>query len=248
MNKINKTNRILSIRTVFLLTLLFTFGIKLSAQDKVVNFQVNRYWGGVSEQGTKTSFGHPNLELFADYAAYAARLQGAETNFGGFISITQTDWTAPDGKVIPFAVLTPTNSYLPNGKVIKPLENYVRYSSPVYTVEQKDIGPIISDLGTVEPSKCIGTSDQSVIVTTEYANGIQLERKILGWSQQFEDNYVVVDMTFTNKSDKPVTGMYVSVQDQTSYNITADGHEPEVASIDMMLMILIESVIRWHSR
>jgi len=232
MNKLIKNSRIISIRTVLLLTFLFTFGIKLSAQDKIVNFQVNRYWGGVSERGAKTSFGHPNIELFADYAAYAARLQGAETNFGGFIAITQTDWTAPDGKVIPFAVLTPTNSYLPDGKVIKPLENYVRYSSPVYTVEQQDIGPIISDLGTVDPSQCIGTSDQSVIVTTEYANGVQLERKILGWSQQFEDNYVVVDMTFTNKSDKPVTGMYVSVQDQNSYNIAADGREPDVASVD----------------
>jgi len=232
MNKINKTFRILSIRTVFLLTLLFTFGIKLSAQDKIVNFQINRYWGGVSEQGAKTSFGHPNIGLFADYAVYGARLQGAETNFGGFIAITQTDWTAPDGKVIPFTVLTPTNSYLPNGKVIKPLENYVRYNNPDYTVEQKSIDPIITDLGTVDPSKCIGTSDQSVIVTTEYANGMQLERKILGWSQQFHDNYVVVDMTFTNTSDKPVTGMYVSLRDQINYNLFADGRNPSIANVD----------------
>lgn len=232
MIKIYKTNRILSIRTAFLITLLFAFGIKLSSQDKIVNFQINRYWGGVSEQGAKTSFSHPNLKLFADYAAYGARLQGGETNFGGFITITQINWTDPNGIVIDTAVFTPSNSYLPNGKVISPLEYYVRYNNPTYNVEQKDIGPIITDLGAVDPSKCIGTSDQSIIVTNEYANGIQVQRKILGWSQQCLDNFIVVDMTFTNKSDKFVTGMYVSIQDQTNYNNMADGHRPSIAAVD----------------
>ncbi len=232
MNKKIKTNRILSVRTVILISLFFTFVVQLHAQDKIVNFQINRYWGGVSEEGAKTSFSHPNLGLFADYAAYGARLQGAETNFGGFISITQTNWTTPDGKQIPFAVLTPTNSYMTNGKVIDTLKDYVRYNNPVYNVEQKDVGAIITDLGKVDPSKCIGTSDQSVTVTTEYANGVQLQRKILGWSQQFHNNYIVVDMTFTNTSEKPVTGMYVSVQDQTAYNIMADGQNPSIASVD----------------
>ncbi len=232
MNKRIRTSRIFIIRTVILITLLFAFGVQLSAQDKIVNFQINRYWGGVSEQGAKTSFGHPNLGLFADYAAHGARLQGAETNFGGFIAITQTNWTDPNGTIIDNAVFTPTNSYLPDGKVISPLEDYVRYKNPTYTVENNDIGPIITDLGIIDPSKCIGTSDQSITVTTEYANGIRLERKILGWSQQFHDNYVVVDMTFTNTSDKPVTGMYVALQDQTAYNLMADGQNPSVADVD----------------
>ena len=56
MNKINKTNRIILIRSVFLITLFFAFGVRLSAQDKIVNFQINRYWGGVSEQNLKSNF------------------------------------------------------------------------------------------------------------------------------------------------------------------------------------------------
>ena len=234
MNKRIRTKRIFIIRMVILITFLLAADSQLMAQDVIKNFAINRYWGGVSEQGSKTNFNwtNDNLGLFADYAAYGARLQGAETNFGGFIAITQTNWTDPNGKVINTAVFTPTNSYLPNGKVISPLEDYVRYNNPVYTVENKDIGPIITDLGTVDPSKCIGTSDQTMIVTNDYANGIEIQRKILGWSQQFHDNYVVVDMTFTNKSDKPVTGMYVSIQDQTAYNLRADGQNPSVASVD----------------
>jgi len=226
------TRRILLIRTVILITVLFAFGAKLSAQDKIVNFQINRYWGGVSEENYKTSFGHPNLGLFADYSAYGARLQGAETNFGGWITITQSNWTNPDGKIIPYAVFTPTNNYMPNGKVVVPLKDFVRYHNPIYTVEQKDIGPIVTDLGTVDPDSCIGTSDQSVTVTNEYVNGIQIQRKILGWSQQFHDNYIVVDMTFTNTSNKPVNGMYVFLEDQTAYNIMADGNAPAVADVD----------------
>ena len=234
MNKRIRTKRIFIIRMVILITLLLAAGSQLMAQDVIKNFAINRYWGGVSEQGSKTNFNwtNDNLGLFADYTAYGARLQGAETNFGGFIAITQTNWTDPNGKVINTAVFTPTNNYLPNGKVISPLEDYVRYNNPVYTVENKDIGPIITDLGTIDPSKCIGTSDQSMTVTNDYANGIEIQRKILGWSQQFHDNYVLVDMTFTNKSDKPVTGMYVSIQDQTAYNLRADGRNPSVASVD----------------
>jgi len=234
MNKRIRTSRIFIIRTVILITLLFAASTQLTAQDVIKNFAINRYWGGVSEQASKTNFdwNNNNLGLFADYAAYGARLQGGETNFGGFIPITQTNWTDPNGKVISNAVFSTTNSYLPDGQVISPLEDYVRYNNPVYNVEQQNISPIIENLGTVDPSKCIGTSDQSIIVTNGYPNGVQVQRKILGWSQQYHDNYIVVDLTFTNKSDKPVSGMYVSVQDQISYNLWADGRHPSIANVD----------------
>ncbi len=200
---------------------------------KIVNFQINRFWGGVSEQGSKTSFAHNNLGLFADYSAYGNRLQSNETIFGGYIAITQTDWTAPDNTVIPFAVFSPTSpTFLPDGNVIKPIESFLRYNNPEYNVEQRDIGPIITDLGTVDPSKCIGTSDQTVTVTTEYVNGIQLERRIIGWSQQFHDNYVIVDMTFTNTSSEPVNGMYVALEEGVFNMLRADGQSPKIATVD----------------
>ncbi len=233
MNEIRKTNRNFRIRMVVLITFLFIGSFQVFAQDKIENFQINRFWGGVSEEGAKTNFGHNNLGLFADYSAYGDRLQSNETTFGGFIAITQTNWTAPDGKVIPYAVFSPTSpTYLPNGKVIKPIESYLRYKNPEYNVEQTNIGPIISNLGTVDPSKCIGTSDQTITVTNEYVNGIQIQRKIIGWSQQFNDNYVIVDMTFTNTSSKPVDGMYVSLQEGPYYMLRADGRNPGVASVD----------------
>ena len=233
MNEISKTNRNNIIRMVVFITLIFAGGLQIFAQDKIVNFQINRFWGGVSEQGAHTSFAHNNLGLFADYSAYGNRLASNETIFGGFIAITQTDWTAPDNTVIPFAVFSPTSpTYLPDGKVIEPIESYLRYSNPEYIIEQRNIGPIITDLGTVDPSKCIGTSDQTITVTTEYVNGIQLERKIIGWSQQFHDNYVMVDMTFTNTSSNPVNGMYVALEEGVFNMLRADGQEPEIATVD----------------
>jgi len=230
-NKINP-NRMSLIRTVFLITFIFAGSFQLLAQNKIVNVQVNRFWGGVSETGGQTSFSHPNINLFADYDVYGSRLQGNENYFGGFIAIAARNWVDNNGVTVPYAVFSPTDSYLPTGKVIKPLENYVRYPSPVYNVEQTNIPYIITDMGTVDPSKCIGTSDQSVTVTNEYACGVQLERKIMEWSQQFHDNYVIVDLTFTNTSNQTLHDFYVSLQEGDYYMQAADGNNPGVASVD----------------
>lgn len=232
MNNLINTSRMNFIRTVYLIIFILAGSLELTAQDKIVNVQVNRFWGGVSEQGSKTSFTHPNLTLFADYDAYGARLQGNETYFGGFIAVACQNWTDANGKTYPFAVFSPTNSYMPSGKVITPLQNYVRYPNPAYNVEQKNIPPIVTNLGTVDATKCVGTSDQSVIVTNEYACGVQVQRKILAWSQQNHDNYVITDLTFTNKSNNTLNGFYISLQEGDYYMILSDGSNPSVATVD----------------
>jgi hypothetical protein len=203
--------------------------------------KVNKFWGAVNEAGAGVSAGAIviNGPYFADYNVYAERASGNESFFGGYITLATTNWTDPSSNLIAKAVLPPVNKLMSTGDVVKPLENYTRYSNINYQIYNADnstyIGQPEIDFGynhAVDASKCIGTSDQTVTVTNEYACGVQVERKVLAWSQQDHDNYAILDLTFTNTSSNTLTDFYIFMQGADTYETRSDGSNPSVAAVD----------------
>lgn len=229
MIKAINTNRMIILRII----LLFTFFIvsNINAQDPFI--RVNRHWGGVAADGNNKgiTYNNTNLLLFADYGAYGCRFQGTEGFFGGFITVGMDNWNSKP------AAFSSRGKDIPNGKIVVPLTNYARYDNPTFTVTSagKTTTPPKNDLGggiKIDPSKCIGTSDQSVVVTNGFSCGVEVEKKVLAWSQQYHDNYAIIDMTFTNKSTQTFTNFYVFLHDGEYPLQRADGSNPGVAAVD----------------
>jgi hypothetical protein len=198
--------------------------------------RMNRMWGGVAANGGNAgiSYGASNLYLFADYGAFGARFQGGEGYFGAYTLIGTNIWK---GTGMP-AVFSPLATDQQNGNIVTPLVNYTRYANPNYTVVNA-VGATVAqpanNLGTVvvDPSQCIGTSDQSIIVTNGYVTpNIQIQKKVLAWSQQFHDNYAIIDLTITNNSSDTLTGVYIAMSDGEYLPTLADGHIPSPGPVD----------------
>ena len=230
MNKIINSHRMNIIRVTLFIALFFANSI-YSQSDPYI--RVNRLWGGVSSDGGNKgiTYGSSNLNLFADYGAFGARFQGGESYFGGFVAIGTDNW---NGKP---AMFSPIAKDQQAGNIVTPIVNYTRYANPNYTVisQGKTTTPSKNDLGsvTVDPSKCIGTSDQTVVVTNGYVTpNLQVQRKVLAWTQQYHDNYSIIDLTFTNKSSKTLTGVYIFLHDGEYQFQRADGTNPSVAAVD----------------
>ncbi|HKJ80846.1 MAG TPA: hypothetical protein VJ954_02385 [Ignavibacteriaceae bacterium] len=225
MNFAFKLNRIL---TAVLLAFLFT--INLFPQEALI--RVNRLWGEVEENGGNRGINYnaSNLNLFADYNAYGCRFQGTEGFFGGFVAVATDNWNG-----VP-AVFSPIESDQSNGKVIIPLENYARFSNPLYTVTTGGNTTTLpsNDLGgaIVDPSKCIGTSDQTVTVTNGYSCGITVQKKVLAWEENLNNNYSVIDLTFTNDTSITFTKFYIFLHYGEYPFQEADGTNPAVAAVD----------------
>jgi len=203
--------------------------------------KVNKFWGAVNEIGAGVSAGPIiiNNDYFADYNVYAERASGNESFFGGYITVATTNWTDPSSNLIAKAVFPPINNLMTLGNVVTPLENYIRYGNIDYQIFNSDDGSYVAqpniDFGynqVVDPSQCIGTSDQSVTVTNEYACGVQVQRKVLAWSQQNHDNYAILDLTFTNISNNTLENFYIFMQGSDTYETRADGQDPSIAAVD----------------
>lgn len=225
MKFVSKSNRIL---TAVLLALLFT--ANLFPQEALI--RVNRLWGEVEENGANRGINYnaSNLNLFADYDAFGCRFQGTEGFFGGFICIATDNWNGAP------AVFSPIGTDQSNGKVIKPLENYARYANPIYTITSggNTNTPATNDLGgaVVDPSKCIGTSDQTVTVTNGYSCGVTVQKKVLAWGENLDNNYSIIDLTFSNDTTRTFTNFYVFLHNGEYPFQFADGTNPAVAPED----------------
>ena len=227
MKIIIKLNQTLIIRVTLLMIFLFAGNVFSQAL-----IRVNRLWGEVTENGGNkgVTYGNGDLNLFADYDAFGCRFQGTEGFFSGFVCIATDNW---NGNV---AVFSPIDKGQPNGQVVSPLQNYARYADPNYNItsEGKTTPPPSNDLGgaVIDPSKCIGTSDQTVLVTNKYPNGVTVQRKVLAWGQNLDDNYSIIDLTFTNDTSITFTNFYVFLHNGEYAFQRADGNSPSVASAD----------------
>lgn len=216
------------------LTLIFSAG-SLNAQQQSASMRVGRFWTGITDNAYRGNFTYTSGFFPNDYDILGWRGQYEQFSSGSGFQIStlmfdnpyKTDPVLyPEGPMDTVAVYGPVNDFLPTGKVTSPLTSYIRYKYPEQTV----VNPTqvqnvtIPDFGTYDPSKFTGgTYDQVIEVSNEYVFGITMHRRILGWSQNYNDNYIIYDYEFTNNTDKiPIFGggrTYDSVFIQTNGNL-----------------------------
>lgn len=176
--------------------------------------KVTKIWGGAAANGDKASFDFRAGFFPNDYDFLQHRGQGSENYLGSGFQLAATNWKSPTDSLHKAAVYGPINNYLLNGKVVVPITNYLRYKYPDQIVNNIKIN--LQDFGTYDPSKFSnGTYDQIIESTYKNVLGVEVKRKILGWSQNFNDNYVIIDVELTNVgvTHTSVTGADSIVQD-----------------------------------
>ncbi|MFI5405510.1 MAG: hypothetical protein ACHQ1D_03235 [Nitrososphaerales archaeon] len=163
----------------------------------VVETKLSRIWGGVAANGDKLTLDFRAGFFPNDYNLLQHRGQGNENYLGSGFRLACTGFTAPDDSLYPAAVFGPINDYILYGDVTRPITNYIRYNYSDVYVNRLPIG--INDFGTYDPSQFSGgTYDQIIESTYKNVVGVEVNRKLLFWSQSFNDNYVIIEVELTN--------------------------------------------------
>lgn len=185
---------------IFLLIIIIILNHSLIAQVpelETAQSKVTKIWGGAAANGDKANFDFRAGFFPNDYDFLQHRGQGSENYLGSGFQLAATNWKSPTDSLHKAAVYGPINNYLLNGKVVVPITNYLRYKYPDQIVNNVRIN--LQDFGTYDPSKFSNaTYDQIIESTYKNVLGVEVKRKILGWSQSFNDNYVIIDVELTN--------------------------------------------------
>lgn len=213
------------------LILLLTAQLHAQVQPELATalIKMGRVWAGVKANGDKGSFEFRSGFFPNDLDIIAIRGQEGDAWVGAGLRLATTNWRDSKGTLYDVAVFGPTNTYLPNGKVVVPLTNYVRYQYPQQVVDNKSVD--LSMFGTYDPSRFTdGTYDQIVEVTYQNVLGVNVQRKIMAWSQSLNDDYIIVDVTFENISDDTLDNFYINMQSNGVNTYRSNGNNPAPAT------------------
>ncbi|MGE5861112.1 MAG: hypothetical protein ACM34J_11195, partial [Ignavibacteria bacterium] len=182
----------------FISFLMLNIQIFSQPENETALSYVGKIWGGFTAVGDNANFNRPSLFFPNDYDIILGRGQSNDNYFGGGFRLAATDWLSPHDSLFDAAVFAPKNQdFLPNGKVTVPLTNYIRYRYPQQTVNGSPVP--VPDFGTYNPGAMTdGTYDQVLESTYKNYIGVEVKRKVMIWSQNYNDNYVIIDAEFTN--------------------------------------------------
>jgi len=198
------------------------------ADGQTVIIKVNKMTAGVKDNGWTGSFNYGSGWWPADYNCMGPTMQNGQSHTGSGFLFATTNWTDPKGQLIPKAVLQNVDVYDTESVVKAPLANYVRWDLPTNYAAGTDVQ--VQHWGGPDATKMNGTCDQVVEGTTLNALGIEVHRKVFAWSQQYHDNYIVCDVTLTNKSGNTLTDFYMRMHEAIFYMSRAVGGDPDIPS------------------
>ena len=217
-------------RILFLSICFFTFISAINAQDPNLaaeQTKMTRLWGGIAANGDKATFDFRAGFFPNDFDILQYRGQGSENYFGSGFKLACTGWTAPDDSLYPAAIFGPVNDYMIYGNVTEPITNYIRYKYPDYTVNRIPIG--LDDFGVHDPSKFTdGTYDQVVQSTYRNVLGVDVKRRILSWSQTYNDNYCIIEVELTNVNTDTLKNFYFTMSMGIKNNYYSNGQYPSL--------------------
>lgn len=220
---------------ILLLFLIFLLMLQLSAYAQTqpelekATMRMGHVWVGVTANGDKGNFDYRAGFFPNDYDILGVRAQYRDAWAGAGFQLSTTNWTDPVDSLHLVAIYGPTNEFLPIGKVVDPMTNYIRYTYPNETVDFKAVD--LEVFGEHDPSQ-FGeeTYDQVIEVTTENILGVQLERKIMAWSQNFHNDYILTDVTLTNVTDSTLHDFYINIQSNGENTYRSNGSNPAPAA------------------
>ncbi|HEX9934774.1 MAG TPA: hypothetical protein VGB38_06205, partial [bacterium] len=206
--------------------------------QNTATIRVGRFWTAITDNGYRGNVSYTSGFFPNDYNILGMRGQYEMANVGsgfqiGTVLFTNPYETDPLKQIDTVAIYGLVNNYFKNGKINKPMTNFVRYPYVPQTISNPTKTQTITapEFGTVDPSKFLGgTFDQIVEVENEYVFGITLERKIMAWGQGFNDNYVIFDYVFTNKSDQDYDSLYIQMTANLNNGEYSDGRNPSPAA------------------
>ncbi|MBD3291158.1 hypothetical protein GF337_20290 [candidate division KSB1 bacterium] len=191
--------------------------------------KLGHVWCGVTANGDKGNFDYRAGFFPNDYDILGMRGQYRDAWAGAGFRLTTTNWVDPVDSLHAVAVYGPTNEFMPVGKVVVPMTNYIRYKYPHEVVDFQEVE--IEDFGTHDPAQFGDyTCDQLIEVTSENILGVQIQRKIMAWSQNFNDDYIIVDATFTNVTDDTLHDFYINIESNGNNSVRSNGSNPSPAS------------------
>jgi len=164
---------------------------------EIAQTKLTRIWGGIAANGDKLTLDFRAGFFPNDYNLLQHRGQGNENYLGSGFRLSCTNWTAPDDSLYSAAVFGPINDYVLYGDVTQSITNYLRYKYSEVSINRLPIG--INDFGTYDPTQFSGgTYDQIIESTYKNVVGVEVHRKMLLWSQSFNNNYLIIDVELTN--------------------------------------------------
>ena len=191
--------------------------------------KMGHVWCGVTANGDKANFDYRAGFFPNDYDIIGVRGQYQDAWAGAGFKLVTTNWVDPIDTLHAVAMYGPTNEFMPQGKVIVPMTNYIRYKFPYEVVDFKKVE--LEDFGTYDPGQFSDeTYDQIVSITTENILGVQLNRKILAWGQNYNDDYVIVDVVFTNVSGDTLHDFYINIESNGNNTFRSNGTNPAPAA------------------
>ncbi len=232
----------LFLEKMYLILVFLFFSKFLFAQEEpefgTAQTKIGRIWGGVAANGDQATFDFRAGFFPNDYDILQFRGQGTENYLGSGFRLACTNWTAPDDSLFPAAVFGPRNDYMPFGNVTVPITNYVIYRYADHTVNGQSPG--LPEFGEYDPTKFTeGTYDQIIESTYKNVLGVEVKRKILFWSQNYNDNYVIIEVELHNvgvdhiNPDSSITvvqdtlrNFYFSMNQGTTNNYYSNGSYP----------------------
>ena len=199
--------------------------------------KLGHIWLGVSANGYRSSFEYQSGYFPNDYDIMANRGQYAEGYTGAGIIITALHWFNPIAdSVQPVAQYSYTSSEFSDwnaGKVLVPITNYLRYGFPQQVVNFNTVG--LDNFATVNPNYSAfqnHTYDEICEVTDSTIFGINVNRKLLAWSQSFNDDYIIADITFTNASSVTLDSVYINIHESKDNLEYSNGQNPAPGDAD----------------
>jgi hypothetical protein len=222
----NNRKQFFSSFLVALLIVMFGFYASTYADGQTAIIKVNKMTVGVIDNGWTGRFNYGGSWWPADFNCMGPSLENGQSHTGSGFHFAATNWTDPNGKLIDKVVLQNLDVYDKGDIVTQPLTNYVRWPLPVNFAKGVDVQ--VQHWGEPDATKMIGTCDQVAEVTTLNAMGVEVHRKIFAWSRQYHDNYIVCDVTLTNKSGKTLTDFYMRMHEAIFYMRRAYGENPDI--------------------
>ncbi len=187
-----------------------------------------KLWLGMSANGSKTNF-DPTRGFFPnDYGIAADRAQYPQAFTGAGINLTATHWFNPlTDSIENVAIYSTVTDSMPKGKVLVPLSNYVRYKFPAIQINGSQTN--VAQFGTYNPSYSgfqNHTYDEVAEVVDSTILGVTMDRKVYAWSQNYNDNYVITDVVFTNAGGDTLDSLYINMQETGGNMFYSNGSNP----------------------
>ncbi len=197
-------------------------------EQQTTTLRMGHLWLGMSANGGIMNFDPTGGFFPNDYGIAADRSQYAQAFTGAGIQLTATHWFNPfTDSMESAAVYAFVSDSMPVGRVTVPITNYLRYEYPQMNVGGSTIVPQL--FGTYNPSYSgfqNHTYDEAADVVDSTIFGVEVERTVYTWSQNYNDNYVITDLLFTNVGKDTLDSMYVNMQETGANFFYSNGSNP----------------------